>query len=513
SPAITMVEGAQTYTATYSSVKNQYEVIFQNEDGTELQRSNVTYGETPKYNGETPTKAATAEFTYTFAGWSPAITMVEGAQTYTATYSSVKNQYEVIFQNEDGTELQRSNVTYGETPVYAGETPVKESTAEFTYTFAGWSPEISVVTGEKTYTATFKATKRKYTLTAKPQDDAMGTVTGSGIYEYGTKVTVKATKKYGYDFEKWDNGSTEPEITLEIVGDITLIALFTENYCEQTSTPSIPALEVLPVAVWESPLQLEEADAAIKAAIEEKQSEKTAEIKKTWWEVKIENEWEVYTSQIIPNQPTIQVRFALTTVCDKTAVVEATTITVERPTPENTKACNGAPSVNKYDWLLMLNVNELTAQGYEFNQQNVTWYKVAENDAQDQAVGKGFSYTIDRSLAGTGNYYALIDLPLQTNNVGCKGIYSTPVYDFTGKTQQRAMVVPSIVSPNSEVNVMNLPNEAAEVKVYDQVGKLYYIIQTQGEAKVEFTSQELPGKYIVEIQTATEKYSLKYIVR
>ncbi|MEE1184228.1 MAG: T9SS type A sorting domain-containing protein [Paludibacteraceae bacterium] len=412
-----------------------------------------------------------------------------------------------------GTELQRSNVTYGETPKYNGATPKKAATAEFTYTFAGWSPAITMVEGAQTYTATFKATKRKYTLTAKPQDDAMGTVTGSGTYDYGTKVTVKATKKYGYDFDKWSNGLTDPTIVIELVSDSIITALFTENYCEQTSTPFIPALEVLPVAVWESPLQLEEADAAIKAAIEEKRSEKTAEIKKTWWEVKIENEWEVYTSQIIPNQPTIQVRFALTTVCDKTAVGEATTITVERPTPENTKACKDAPSVNKYDWLLMLNVNELTAQGYEFNQQNVTWYKVADNDAQDQAVGKGFSYTIDRSLAGTGSYYALIDLPLQINNVGCKGIYSTPVYDFTGKTQQRAMVVPSIVSPNSEVNVMNLPNEAAEVKVYDQVGKLYYIIQTQGEAKVEFTSQELPGKYIVEIQTATEKYSLKYIVR
>ena len=132
SPSITAVTGAQTYTATYTNGTNQYEVIFQNEDGTVLQRSNVTYGETPKYNGATPTKPATAEFTYTFAGWSPAITMVEGTQTYTATYSSVKNQYEIIFQNEDGTELQRSNVTYGETPVYAGATPTKPATAEFT---------------------------------------------------------------------------------------------------------------------------------------------------------------------------------------------------------------------------------------------------------------------------------------------------------------------------------------------------------------------------------------------
>ena len=513
SPAITMVEGTQTYTASYSSVKNQYEVIFQNEDGTELQRSNVTYGETPVYNGATPVKAATAEFTYTFAGWSPAITVVEGAQTYTATYSSVKNQYEVIFQNEDGTELQRSNVTYGETPVYAGATPEKAATAEFTYTFAGWSPSITVVEGAQTYTATFTATKNKYKLVAKPQEAVMGTVTGSGTYEYGTKVTVKASRKYGYDFDKWDNGLTEPEFTIELVSDSIVIALFTENYCEQSATPSVPKLEVLPVAVWESELQLKEADAAIKEAIEEKLSAKEAEIKKTWWEVKIGNEWEIYTDQIIPNQPTIQVRFVLMTVCEKTSKGNATIINVQRPNPENTKACKGAPSVNKYDWLLMLDVKELASQGYQFTEQHVTWYKVTDEEIEDEVVGKGYSYTIDRSLAGTGNYYALIDLPMQTTDVGCKGVYSTQVYDFTGKAKQRAMIVPSIVSPREDVNVINLPDEPAEIKVYDQVGKLYYIIESQGEAKINFQSQDLPGKYIVEIQTPSDKYSLKYIVR
>ena len=513
SPSITAVEGAQTYTATYSSVKNQYEVIFQNEDGTELQRSNVTYGETPKYNGETPVKEATAEFTYTFAGWSPSITAVTGAQIYTATYSSVKKQYEVIFKNEDGTVLQRSNVTYGETPKYNGATPTKAATAEFTYTFAGWSPAITMVEGTQTYTATFTATKNKYKLVAKPQEAVMGTVTGSGTYEYGTKVTVKASRKYGYDFDKWDNGLKEPEFTIELVSDSTVIALFTENYCEQSATPSVPKLEVLPVAVWESELQLEEADAAIKEAIEEKLSAKDAEIKKTWWEVKIGNEWEIYTDQIIPNQPTIWVRFVLMTVCEKTSKGNATIINVQRPNPENTKACKGAPSVNKYDWLLMLDVKELASQGYQFTEQHVTWYKVTEEEIEDQVVGKGYSYTIDRSLAGTGSYYALIDLPMQTTDVGCKGVYSTQVYDFTGKAKQRAMIVPSIVSPREDVNVINLPDEPAEIKVYDQVGKLYYIIESQGEAKINFQSQDLPGKYIVEIQTPSDKYSLKYIVR
>ena len=373
-----------------------YNIQFVNYDGTVLQTSELSAGETPAYNGATPTKPATAEYTYTFAGWSPSITAVEGAQTYTATYSSVKNQYEVIFQNEDGTELQRSNVTYGVTPKYNGETPEKPATAEFTYTFAGWSPAITVVEGAQTYTATFKATKRKYTLTAKPEDDAMGIVTGSGTYDYGTHVVVTATPKIGYDFEKWENGLTEPKITIEIVGDITVTALFTENYCEQHATLEIPTIEVQPIAVWGSILNLTESDNAIKEAISQQEG-KIAEIKESWWEVNFNGTWEIYKGQIVPKQETIKVRFALTTICDKTAKGEAETLIVQCPNPENTDACKNAPSVNKYDWLLMLNVNEIKAQGYVFEEKDVTWYRITDN-ADPQVVGNGYSYTIDRSL-------------------------------------------------------------------------------------------------------------------
>ena len=282
--------------------------------------------------------------------------------------------------------------------------------------------------------------------------------------------------------------------------------------CEQHTTPSIPELEVLPVAVWGSTLNLSDADAAIKEAISQ-QDGKIAEIEQDWWEININGNWEKYNGQIIPKQETIKVRFALTTICDKTTIGEEITLIVETPSPENTQACKNAPSVNKYDWLLMLNVNEIKAQGYVFEEKDVTWYRITDTNEDPQVVGNGYSYTIDRSLLGTGEYYARIELPTQENEVACKGILGTQSYSFTSDAIPTPMLMPSIVGPREKVEVLNLPMENAEVKVYDKVGKIYYIIETNGRSKVDFVAQDLPGQYLVEVKTPATKVTLKYVVR
>ena len=205
SPAITSVTGVATYIAVFDSTLREYAVTFKN-GTTTLQTSEVAYGVKPSYTGITPTKVSTDKYSYTFKCWSPAITSVTGAATYTAVFDSTLRGYVVTFKNGTMT-LQTSDVAYGTKPSYAGSTPTKTSTDKYSYTFMGWNPTITSVTGAATYTAVFDSTLRKYTITFK---NGTTTLQTSDV-AYGTKPsytgstpTKKATNKYTYKFKGWN---------------------------------------------------------------------------------------------------------------------------------------------------------------------------------------------------------------------------------------------------------------------------------------------------------------------
>lgn len=155
SPAITELKGNAVYTATFKEEARKYNITWKNEDGTVLKSEEVAYGETPNYE-ELPTKDSTAQYAYTFEKWVPAITAVTGDMTYTASYNSEVRKYTITWVNEDGTVLEvDENVPYGTIPSYNSATPTKDSERGVDYEFDRWSPSVSYVQADKTYTAQF----------------------------------------------------------------------------------------------------------------------------------------------------------------------------------------------------------------------------------------------------------------------------------------------------------------------------------------------------------------------
>ena len=70
----------------------------------------------------------------------------------------------VTWKNDDGTVLKTDTVKISVVPTYTGATPTKAKTAQYTYTFDGWTPAIKAVTGDATYTAKYKSTVNQYTM-------------------------------------------------------------------------------------------------------------------------------------------------------------------------------------------------------------------------------------------------------------------------------------------------------------------------------------------------------------
>lgn len=81
------------------------------------------------------------------------------------------NVYTVIWENYDGTILEKSYEIKGTLPSYKGPTPIKDSDNTYTYEFKGWAQKEDIVTGAVTYTAEYESTYIEYKLTIFKNDD------------------------------------------------------------------------------------------------------------------------------------------------------------------------------------------------------------------------------------------------------------------------------------------------------------------------------------------------------
>ena len=223
----TEVKGNQTYVAVYEKTTNKYTVKWVDEDGTTLiDQKDYEYGAIPKFEGVEPTKAADAQYTYTFKGWDKDYTEVKGNQTYVAVYEKTTNKYTVKWVDEDGTTLiDQKDYEYGAIPKFEGVEPTKAADAQYTYTFKGWDKDYTEVKGNQTYVAVYEKTTNKYTV--KWVDEDGTTLIDQKDYEYGAipkfegvEPTKAADAQYTYTFKGWDKDYTE------VKGNQTYVAVY-----------------------------------------------------------------------------------------------------------------------------------------------------------------------------------------------------------------------------------------------------------------------------------------------
>lgn len=207
-----------TYEAVYESTYIDYIYTWVIE-GQEIQET-YHYGDVPSFKGETPTKEATAQYSYTFTGWDKELTTVTQNETITALFESNVNSYEVTFDVEG---VKTTNTyLYGEMPSFEG-TPTKAETDQYTYEFLGWDKDVATVTGVETYTAVFEGTLKTYDITW-----VVGNNETKETYYYGDTPSFKGSTdresaKYTYTFKGWDK---EVET---VTGAATYVAQYDEK--------------------------------------------------------------------------------------------------------------------------------------------------------------------------------------------------------------------------------------------------------------------------------------------
>ena len=193
---------------------NKYTVTYINEGVKYIDDQQINYKEKAVKPDPNPSKIG-----YTFKYWS----LKENGEEYNfnseitenitlyAVYSI--NKYTVTFKNYDGSTLQEETLEYGALPKYKGEAPTREKTKEYTYTFKGWDKEITEVTNNQEYIATYTETKNKYNVKFTNYD---GSILQEETLEYGTLPVYKGevptrekTDEYTYTFKNWNKEITE----------------------------------------------------------------------------------------------------------------------------------------------------------------------------------------------------------------------------------------------------------------------------------------------------------------
>ncbi|MBQ3431894.1 MAG: hypothetical protein IJG23_03825, partial [Clostridia bacterium] len=253
-----------TYTAQYDESYYNYAITYKNGDGTNALTNNIRYNQTLALPGSgTITKASTAEYDFTFVGWtatqqspdynesgsSAAIVSISNStkpsdigltksnltKTYYPFFRATRRSYDIVFSYKNASNTMVSSdpqtIAYGQTAT-APSIPLSVVTTETTFTFTGWSPSYTqgttTVTGAQTYVAQYSDTPTPHLISfnyVNPADVKGEPLTSSGNVPYGVRPTPPEVPDYEDEVGIHEFTSWSPNVAL-VIGPAT----YTANY-------------------------------------------------------------------------------------------------------------------------------------------------------------------------------------------------------------------------------------------------------------------------------------------
>lgn len=228
-------------------------LYFYDDTGTNvLGMSEVHDGGDGVYDGSTPTKSQTAQYTYSFKGWSTtpggsvdanALNAVTADRNVYAAFEATLRKYTVYFYNHDNTLLQTvQNVPYGGSATYAGSTPTYTGDNAEDYEFTGFSPTGKNIVGNTSCYAQFKYNGYYYTQLidksiTEYESDTLTAVGGHAFNGCSNLTTAKlsaATTTGVYAF-----GSCSQLVTVELP-EVAVIGNYTFSSCFAVESLTLP---------------------------------------------------------------------------------------------------------------------------------------------------------------------------------------------------------------------------------------------------------------------------------
>lgn len=184
------------------------------------------------------------------------------------------------------------------------------------------------------------------------------------------------------------------------------------------------------------------------------------------------------------------------------------------------------PIVSVYDWLLMLNVNDIKdslGTSINFGPENVSWYKVigepddlADGLSNDSLVVKGSYYlTLDKNLSGTGDYYAIIDFAASPSGELCHDYLRSVLVHYASSQsgRQAPSLRPNIAPAGQTIRLIGLDSEEqTDICVYDANGRRVGDYQSSGTSSFDLPTGNVQGCYLVLLDSPSGRYTLRFVL-